>query len=428
MITFFAPDVVSTASTEDHKYLETQVQTMPSEMACPLEDASANQECWDFIDVGFRSEATQLANDIDIATRSRLEQELAQGRKLLEAKQILTRRGEFSGFREKLLINLAEGRKVMKIFKQFGNWSLDKLLIISSAVNLYTLCQSKFATVVQQLWEATDITKEFVKNLVKEVRDAARVERRKKQQTDSGSGWRHDLSGGGRHYQLPPMYNEKAAMKIEALAEERGVRAIVIVEEAIASFGSPSQATANPKGEQTAVDELRREHQELQAVVSEVRTEHIEMQRKTIERDARIAELEQRGVTGGSFPRQTRLLVPVSAPEPVEHNFSSWTEFVDTVQCDASGAGLPASQARTLLLKTVKTWLLQERQALCTLLAEYLGEEQDALDQVAWVPEKLLSSALSKLSFYVSQISGPDNMFDERQWTPISSETYKKLG
>lgn len=180
MITVFAPDVVSTAATEDHKYLEDQVQTIPSEMACTLGLASATQPRWDFIHVELRSEATQLANDIDIATRSRLEQELAQGRKLLEAKQILTRRGEFSCFRENLLINLAEGRKAMKIFKLFGNWSVDKLLIISSAVNLSTLCQSKFAAVVQQLWEATDITKEFVKNLVKEVRDAARVERRRK--------------------------------------------------------------------------------------------------------------------------------------------------------------------------------------------------------------------------------------------------------
>lgn len=138
------------------------------------------------------------------------------------------------------------------------------------------------------------------------------------------------------------MYNEEVAMKVEALAQERGVRAIVVVEEAIASFG-----------EQIAVDQLRCEHQEeLQAVVSEVRIEHIKMQRKIIERDARIAELDQ--------------LVQLSAPEPLEHNFSSWEELADTVQC-----------GRTSLLKIVKTWSLQERQALSTLLAEYLGEEQD---------------------------------------------------
>ncbi|MDE8414995.1 hypothetical protein, partial [Klebsiella pneumoniae] len=80
---------------------------------------------------------------------AKVEQELELGRKLLEAKRNLTRRGEFSGFRGKLLISLAEGRKMMKIFERFGSWSVDKLLIISSAVNLYTLCQSKFAQVVQ---------------------------------------------------------------------------------------------------------------------------------------------------------------------------------------------------------------------------------------------------------------------------------------
>ncbi len=445
MIAVFPQNQVSVASVEIDQYLETQVQTI----------TPADQLSWE----------RQLANDINIATHTKLEQELYLGSKLMEAKAKLTRRGEFSRFREKLLLSLAEGRKIMRVFKRFEGWSIDKLVIVSSAVNLYTLCQSKFAQVVQQLWEATEITKEFVKNLVKEVRDAARVERKKKQQSDPGSGWRRDPSEGGRHYQLPPMYNEEVAMKIEALAEERGVRAIVVVEEVIANFGEtassvaggilppansrlktgslsragvppvekpvpcgetalkegfPPQGTANPKGgsprlgnwrrsgvfpsqatadlplgEQPTLDELRHQHQEeMRAAVSEMRIGHIEMQRKLIERDARIAELEQ--------------LVKVSAPEPVEHNFSSWIEFADTVQCD-----------RTLLSKTVKTWSLQERQALSTLLAEYLGEEQDALDQVAWVPEKLFNSALSKLSFCVSQISG-DNIIDEPEIEHIS--------
>lgn len=360
MLAELSVDAVSTASGKVHKYLESQVQTI------------AHGE----FDV-----LAQLANDIDTAARTRLEQELEQGRKLTEAKAKLTRRKEFSSFRDNLLISLTDGRRAMQVFKRFEGWSIDKLLTISSVVNLYTLCQSKFDQVVEQLRETAKLTKEIVKNLVKKTRGAARSERKKKQQDASPvSGWKQDPSGGGRHYQLPPMYNEEVAMKIEALAEERGIRAISVVEEAVITYS-----------EQPTVTELKSQHQEeMQAAVTEMRDEHIRMQRE-------IIELKQL----------------VQTPKPVERSFSSWTEFADAVECDASDiAGLPL-RARSVLLGTVKTWLPAERQALATLLALHLSEDQNNLDQVAWVPEKLLHSALSKLSFCVSKISGPDNMIDE---------------
>ena len=199
---------------------------------------------------------------------------------------------------------------------------------------------------------------------------------------------------------LPPMYNEEVAMKLEQLAQERNVRPLIVVEEAIASFGE----------NQLIVEQVKRQYQEeMQVTVSEMRVEHIQMQRKLLTRDARIAELEQREFAGGSFPQQHRELAQTPVPVPVEHNFSSWLEFADTVVCN-----------RTELINTVKKWSLQERQSLSALLAEYLGEEQDALDLVTWVPDKLLHSALSKLSFCVSKISGPDNMIDEPEIEEIS--------
>ncbi len=353
---------------------------MTAELSCPFGLDSVTQLAW-----------IQSVNDIDTATRIKLEQELRLGQKLVEVKQKLTRRGEFSQFQQNLLINLADGRKAMRVFKRFEGWSVDNLLTISSAVNLYTLCQSKFDRVVEQLKAAANLTKEFVKNLVKEVRDAARAERREKQQTELGSGWRRDPNGGGRHYQLPPLYNEEAAMKAEALATERGVRVIAVVEEAIVAYT-----------EQTTITELKQHHQEeMQAAVTEMRDEHIRMQRE-------IIELKQRGVAGGSFPQQTRL--QIQAPAPVAPSISTWVEFADTVECD-----------RATLLNTVKIWPHSERQALATLLADHLSEDQNNLDQVAWVPEKLLHSALSKLSFCVSKISGPDNMIDEPEIEYIDS-------
>ena len=175
----------------------------------------------------------------------------------------------------------------------------------------------------------------------------------------------------------------------------RSLGGIAAYGETALKTGLPSQATANPKGDQPATDELKRlSHQEeMQAAVTEMRGEHIQMQRKLIERNARIAELEQLVLT----------------PVPVEHTFPTWIEFADTVQCD-----------RTTLLNTVKPWSLQERQSLSVLLVDYLSEDQSNLDQVAWVPDKLLNSALSKLSFTVTKISGPDNMIDAPELEYIS--------
>ncbi len=275
------------------------------------------------------------------------------GRDWWEAKERYTRRKEFTKFQAEQSITPAEGRKAMKLYHQFGDWVEEKLLVINGAVSLATLCHPRFATVVEQFKEAKNLTKEFVKNLVKEVRDAARTERRERQQPEPSSGWRHDPEGGGRHYQLPPMYNEEAAMKIEALAKEQGVRAIAVVEEAVTAY------TAHP-----TINELKRlSHQEeMQAAVTEMRDEHIRMQRE-------IIELKQQ----------------VQAPEPTVPSISSWVEFADSVNCN-----------RSVLLGTVKLWSHPERQALATLLADYLSEDQNNLDQVTWVPEKLLHSALSK--------------------------------
>ncbi len=308
---------------------------------------------------------------------SQIEATFRIGRDWLEAKERFTRRKEFTKFQAEQPITPAEGRKAMKVFEQFGNWEQERLLIINGAVSLVTLCHPKFAAIVEQFKSSANLTKEFVKNLVKEVRDAVRVERRKKQQTEPGSGWRRDPSGGGRHYQLPPMYNEEAAMKIETLAEEQGVRAIMVVEEAIIAYT-----------EQPTITELKRQHQEeMQAAVTEMRDEHIRMQRE-------IIHLKQQVKSPAPFGKlRATPVVPI---------ISSWVEFADSVNCD-----------RSVLLGTVKLWSHPERQALATVLADYLSEDQNNLDQVAWVPDKLLNSALSKLSFCVSKISGPDNMIDE---------------
>lgn len=247
--------------------------------------ASEDSSSWDFIHVGLRSIADQLAGDINNAARISLVQELECGQKLVEAKKTLTRRGEFAGFRAKLLVSLAQARKAMRVFDRFGNWSIEKLLTVNSVVNIYTLCQSKFDEVVQKMVEATELTKTMVQRMVKEVRDKVSAERKSKR-IDPVSGWRQDPSEGGRYYQLPAMYNEQAAIKVEQLAQERNVMPLKIVEEAIACF-----ETTESVNEQ--LNEQRIEFQsQLQSAVSQMRDMHLDMQRQILQRDTRIADLE----------------------------------------------------------------------------------------------------------------------------------------
>lgn len=384
MLQQLSQDQVSIASEELKQYLESQVSMIAPE---PQED-------WSFITAGFRVEAQQAATNINQKARQKIEAELSIGRDFVEGKEKYTRPREFAGFRGKTVVSPADGRKAMRIFERFGGWALEKLVIISSAANLYTLCQAKFDGVVQQLFEASDINKELVQNLVKGVRDAARTERRKKQ-TDPVSGWRQDPSGGGRHYQLPPMYDEAAATKVERIAQERGVMPSIVVEEAIACFGE----TKSPSSE-----DLRRQFQEeLQAAVSEMRDCQIEMQRQLIERDHQIAELET------TIRNAEVLIVSVPEAEP-EHELSvpedelfalpsvpppnvlatqllrchSWAEVTQVIDRVAEATGAERGTVFAVAAKCINP---ERRSHLIQLLAQHISEFPRDRGAYNWLPD-----------------------------------------
>jgi predicted metalloendopeptidase len=80
----------------------------------------------------------------------------------------------------------------------------------------------------------------------------------------------------------------------------------------------------------------------------------------------------------------------------------TWEEVALIVGCD-----------RDYLLKAAKTLTIDERQFLVKSLTDYLRREPDGLNQVSWVSKNLLEKALSKLSFILKKIGGPDNLVDE---------------
>jgi hypothetical protein len=80
----------------------------------------------------------------------------------------------------------------------------------------------------------------------------------------------------------------------------------------------------------------------------------------------------------------------------------TWSEVAATVGYD-----------RHELLRIVKPWTLEQRQALVKPLSVYLEIEPNALEHIAWIPKNLLDKALSTLSFKVRIIGGANNLADE---------------
>lgn len=125
-------DSAAIASVELHQHLESQAQAIPPDTS----DTS-----FDYIHIAKRSFAQKTADEINQAARIELEKQLEQGRNLLEAKKVLTRRKEYSNFRDSLNLTPAEAKKRSKLAEIFGDWDIHRLLGIAKATSLFTLCQ-----------------------------------------------------------------------------------------------------------------------------------------------------------------------------------------------------------------------------------------------------------------------------------------------
>ena len=366
-----AEDNFATAVTDFQKYIDREA------------DAIAPDHSFDYIHEAHQEFAQDTSREFNQVRLESILSELAQGERILESKARLTRRKEFSQWKQTLNATASDIRKWVKLVLTFGDFPIEKISAIASSVNIYSLCVPKFEGLVEKFRELPVLASDCIKQMVKE----ARPPRKTKQQqpeAEATTEWRRDNSGGGRHLAIN-LYDDELATKITHDALLRQITAVQVIKQAFRNSELVEEA-----------------QQDLTDAVNEIRGKHLEMQRQILDRDARIAALEAQLA-------ELQQATLVAEPESVNREFQSWSEFADSVDCN-----------RTTLLDMVKPWSLQERQALPILLAVYLSEEQDALDLVSWVPEKLLNSALLKLSFTVIKISGPDNLVDEPEIDEIN--------
>ncbi len=74
------------------------------------------------------------------------------------------------------------------------------------------------------------------------------------------------------------------------------------------------------------------------------------------------------------------------------------------------------------LINAIKDSTIESRQLLVHLLSAYLESEPSALSQIDWIPKKLLTKALSTLTFKIRKIGGSNNLVDEPKIEYISCD------
>lgn len=378
-------------ATAEHQHLESQVQALAPDTC----DTS-----FGYVDIAFRGFAQKTADEINQAARMELESQLEQGKNLLEAKKVLTRRKEYSNFMDSLSLTAAEAKKRLKLAEIFGDWDIHRLLEIASSTSLFTLCQSKYAQVVEQLREVPKITKELVLRLMKEVRDT-QAKPKAGQQTEEYVDavlQRHPhMDDGTFSWTLEnASLSDKTGLWLEEKLETHTVGQVL---EQAEEWEKIVQTTHGKLDDYTAVE------LELQTLVADVRSLQAENQKlkfQVEERDWRIAQLESQLLS--SVPLQKN-----NDEKTTSMRFSQWEDVETAFNSD-----------RVKLLNTVKNWSIEERQKLSKLLSVFLESEPEGLAQAVWVPENLLKSALQYLFFTVRRITGSNNLIDDPNVEQIS--------
>lgn len=261
-------------------------------------ESERNTSKFDFVHEAFRGFASGSAFEINEASRIKLIAELEQGRLLVDAKEKLTRRGEFSRFKQSLAMTRSDITRAMRFFETFGGWAIEKILVVASATNIFSLLALSYSEVVTRLTESTVITKELVQGLVKEVRDRAKVSRQQKKAASSQATspqeilQQHFGLDGSCYFTLKEVnLSEEIGKALLSRLENQSIGQVIA--EAVQS---PNTSVALEQIQQefrTALDKMRLEHQqELTDVISEVREKQACLQRQIAQRDAIITELE----------------------------------------------------------------------------------------------------------------------------------------
>jgi hypothetical protein len=343
-------------------------------------------------------------------------------------------RKEFSAFVKGLLQWVGdEARKYLDIARVFEGFDFSQLVCLEP-FTILKLRSKRYAPVVASLREQAVITPKIVQDLISELRS----KQSRKKLDNTTSGWRQCRSGGGRYYNIL-LHDEETGLLIEQQAETEGVLPQRVIKEVIAlrsqqksaSLQSTEHFTAQPAEFQTIVEQAR-----------SLNTENQKLMRQLQERERTIAELEVRlaeaASTTNAIPSEIKQVSDISYPggsvlgeqddaqeqnnpdqstrvSPFEPN-QTWSDIAAAVECD-----------RHELLKIVKSWTLEQRQALVKPLSVYLEIEPNALEHIAWIPKNLLDKALSTLSFKVRIIGGANNLADEPEIEYIHNCSFVSL-
>lgn len=227
-----------------------------------VSNAIAPDPLFDFIHPDHQEFAIATAREFNSSQVERIQDEMRQGRQILEAKERLTRRKEFSQWKQSLSATAADIRKRVKLVLTFSDFPIEKIVAIASAVNIYALTASKFAQLVEKLKELPILASDAYKQMVKE----ARPPRKPKQQQVSHVEWQRDLSEGGRHLNIN-LYDDELAVEIKSEAEERQITAQEAIAEAFRKSRCASLSDVPSESQaQRLVEQAQRERREAIAL------------------------------------------------------------------------------------------------------------------------------------------------------------------
>lgn len=345
-------------------------------------NTSAPEPVFSRIHAAHRDFVTEALRRINLRQIELLQIELAQGQDLIDAKARLTQRGAFAEFRRNMRVRLADARKLMRLAVTFGGWSIEKIVALASVTNIYSLCQSSFAQLVEEFkkMDLLAITPDRIKQMVKA---AARPPRKPKQHPESTVELVTDVSGGGRHLSLN-LYDDELVVEINSTAEERQITR----QEAIAAaFRKSKQVEQAERERSEAIDEVREKHVEMQ--------KEINQQKEIIhQKDERIKELEVQIVKQNAIFRLPNSTTKEQKPAIFVSDFDTWEELAEAVNSDSDRLGA-----------VVKLVSASERSKFIQLLSDFCERETNALDCINWVSPKFLDSALKYLIFSVQRFA-----------------------
>lgn len=360
---------------------------------------------FDFIHVAHREHALDDARVFNASQTEKLSIELVQGQRLLDAKKALTRKGEFTGFRNSLLVTLSEARRYMALAITFGGWALEKLIAIASATNIYALTQKKYTELVEQLRSTEVVTKEYIQRLLKEFRARSSAQKKKTSKGES------EATGGVLEQHVDPSGGFYYSLKNVNLSEDIGSKLQVELE--TKSIGQVLAAAITPS---EADLEVKRVRQELRDAVDEMRDVQIRLARENFQKDEqlkkkdeRIKNLETELSVALSFreknvahERQVELLLSANGAGTSLEDFDTWEEEADYVNRDRDRF------AEVVRLRSASEW-----QHLSKILSMSKELESQGFNTLDWLPEKLIAGACRYLSFEIEVISGGDNLVDD---------------